>query len=105
MSEQGGALHRHSNASSDILTTYGRELVGGVRQWFGHALGGMAVASALACKESTPNKAVMGASAIQFLTAPLLMLHQRKDMKKEMIALNTVACLATGGLLAKHAFK
>jgi len=83
----------------------GHPLNKNMSQWFGHAMGGMAVASALACKESTPNKAVMGASAIQFLTAPLLMLHQRKDMKKEMIALNTVVCLATGGLLAKHAFK
>jgi hypothetical protein len=74
-------------------------------QWFGHAMGAMAVANVLALKESTPNKAVMGASAIQFLSAPLLMLHQRNDMKKEMIALNTVNCLVTGGLLAKHAFK
>ena len=63
------------------------------------------MASALACKEGVPNKAVMAGSAIQFVTAPLIMLHQRKDMKKEMIALNTIACLGTGLLLAKHAFK
>jgi len=72
-------------------------------QWFGLALGSMTVAQALASQEKTPNKAVLMASAAQYLSAPVLMMVQKKDMKPEMIALNTVTCGIVGLLCLKNA--
>mmetsp|Transcript_23380 Transcript_23380/g.37476 ORF Transcript_23380/g.37476 Transcript_23380/m.37476 type:complete len:121 (-) Transcript_23380:386-748(-) len=72
-------------------------------RWFGHALGGMAIAQALASTESSPNKAVLVASGVQYLSAPLVMLSQKKDMKPEMIVANSVLCGGIGLLCLKCA--
>ena len=70
---------------------------------FGHALAGMAITQGLASKEKVASKAVLMGSAIQYGTAPLMMLTQKDDFKPEMIAMNTVTCLAIGGLCLKNA--
>ena len=72
-------------------------------RWFGHALAGMAVAQGLASKESTPNKAVLIASAAQYLSAPVIMMTQKDDMKPEMIAANGLMCAGIGFLCLKAA--
>ncbi len=77
-------------------------------RWFGHALATCAAAQVLASKESQPSparKAVLLASAAQYLTAPLMMLSQKEDFKPEMIAMNTVSCGVVGALCLKAALK
>jgi hypothetical protein len=63
----------------------------------------MAIAQALASTESSPNKAVLVASGVQYLSAPLVMLSQKKDMKPEMIVANSVLCGGIGLLYLKCA--
>lgn len=81
------------------------ELVGShpVIRRFGHGLAGMAVAQGLASQEKTPNKAVLMASAAQYLTAPVMMAIQKDDFKPEMIAVNGALCLGMGALCLKAA--
>lgn len=76
-------------------------------RWFGHALATCSAAQILASGDSQPSKArkaVLLASAGQYLTAPLTMLSQ-KEFKPEMVALNTVTCGVVGALCLKAALK
>lgn len=76
-------------------------------RWFGHALATCSAAQILASGDSQPSKArkaVLLASAGQYLTAPLTMLTQ-KEFKPEMVALNTVTCGVVGALCLKAALK
>lgn len=76
-------------------------------RWFGHALATCSAAQILASGDSQPSKArkaVLLASAGQYLTAPLNMLSQ-KEFKPEMVALNTVTCGVVGALCLKAALK
>jgi|AntAceMinimDraft_1070359.scaffolds.fasta_scaffold30413_1 hypothetical protein len=69
----------------------------------GHAMGGMAIAQALASTESSPNKPVLVASGVQYLTIPLVLLSQKKDLKPEIAAVNAVVCGGIGLLCLKSA--
>mmetsp|Transcript_28253 Transcript_28253/g.47395 ORF Transcript_28253/g.47395 Transcript_28253/m.47395 type:complete len:119 (-) Transcript_28253:163-519(-) len=88
--------------ANDLYYKKGHPLNKNVSRWFGHALAGLAVAQGLASKEGTPNKAVLMASAFQYGTAPLMMLYQEKDMKKEMIIANSILCAGIGFLCFKQ---
>ena len=77
-------------------------------RWFGHALATCGEAQILASKDAQPSaarKGILLASAFQYLTAPVMMVTQRKDFKPEMIALNTVTCGVVGALCLKAALK
>jgi hypothetical protein len=64
-------------------------------RWFGHALATCSAAQILASGDSQPSKArkaVLLASAGQYLTAPLTMLSQ-KEFKPEMVGVVGALCL------------
>ena len=73
------------------------------QRWFGLGIAGMACAQALASQESTPNKAVLVATAAQSIAAPIMMLSQKDDFKPEQIAVNGAIVGALGVLVLKAA--
>ncbi len=73
------------------------------QRWFGLGIAGMACAQALASQESTPNKAVLVATAAQSIAAPIMMLSQKDDFKPEQIAVNGAIVGALGVLALKAA--